>query len=79
MLWITKYNALLHSDKRNIAMTIFHGLQGSLVTYFNFFTFLFTLAKFDIYPSDVTNSYISNRHTNLAFLSMDFLVLVTVQ
>ena len=35
-------------------MTIFHRLQGSLVTYFNFLTFLFTLAKFDIYPCDDT-------------------------
>ena len=30
-------------------MTIFHRLQGFLVIYFNFITFLFTLAKFDIY------------------------------
>ena len=35
-------------------MTIFHRLQGSLVMHFNFFTFLFTLAKSDIYPQDVT-------------------------
>ena len=35
--------------KEKIFMTIFHRLQGFLVIYFNFITFLFTLAKFDIY------------------------------
>ena len=51
-------------------MTIFHRLQGSLVPYFNFFAFLFTLAKFDIYHCDVTNSYITNCHTNLAYMRL---------
>ena len=49
-------------------MTIFHCLQGSLVTYIIFFTFLFTLAKFDIYPCNFTNSYFTKRHKNLAYL-----------
>ena len=57
-------------NKEKIVMTIFHRLQGFLVTYFNCFTFLFTLAKFGIYPCDVTNSYITNRHLNLAYLGL---------
>ena len=55
-------------------MIIFHRLQGSLVTYFLVATlvttFLFTLVKFDIYPWDVTNSCVTNRHTNLAYLGL---------
>ena len=31
-------------------MITFHRLQGSLVIYFKFFTFLFILTKIDIYP-----------------------------
>ena len=58
--------ALLHSDKRKIV----HQLQGSLAIYFNFFSFLFTLAKLDIYPYDVTNSYITNCHTSLAYMGL---------
>ena len=50
-------------------MTIFHRLQGFLVIYFNFITFLFTLAKFDIYLY-VTDSYITNCHTNLAYMGL---------
>ena len=57
-------------SKGKIVMTVFHRLQGFLVTYFNCFTFLFTLAKFGIYPCDVTNSYITNRHSNLAYLGL---------
>ena len=40
MLWITKCTALLHSNERKNVMTFFHQLQGSLVTYFNFFLFI---------------------------------------
>ena len=43
MLWITKYTALLHSNKRKIVMTSFHRFQGSLVIYFNLFYLFFTL------------------------------------
>ena len=68
MLWITKYTLLLHSNKRKIVVTIFYRLQGSLAIYFNFFTFLFTLVKLDIH--DVTNSYITNCHTNLAYMGL---------
>ena len=49
-------------------MTIFYRLQGSLAIYFNFFTFLFTLVKLDIH--DVSNSYITNSHTNLAYMGL---------
>lgn len=48
-------------------MTIFHRLQRSLVTYFNLCTFLFTLAKLDIYAFDVRHSYITTRRTNSAY------------
>ena len=51
-------------------MIIFHRLQGSLVTYFHFLTFLFTLSKFDIYPCGATNSYIRNGHVNLAYMGL---------
>ena len=44
--------------------------KASWVIYFTFFTFLFILAKFDIYPYDVTNSYITNCHTNLAYMGL---------
>ena len=40
-LWITKYTALLHSNKRKIVMTIFHQLQRSLIIYFNSFFYFF--------------------------------------
>ena len=49
-------------------MTIFHQLQRSLIIYFN--SFLFILAKFDIYPYHITNSYITNYHTNLAYMGL---------
>ena len=49
MLWINKYTALLRSNKGKIVMTIFHRLQGYLVTYIKYFLFLFTLVKFGIY------------------------------
>ena len=72
MLWITKYTALLHSNKIKIAMTIFHQLQRSLIIYFNsfFFSFLFILSKFHIYPYDITISYITNYDTNLAYMGL---------
>ena len=45
---------------------------GSSITrifsYIYCFSFYFTLVKFDIY--DVTNSYITNRHTNLAYIGL---------
>ena len=50
--------------------TTFHRLQGYLVTYFTHFSFLFTLAKFDICHCDVTSSCITNFHTNLAYLGL---------
>ena len=51
-------------------MTIFHRLQGYLVTYIKYFLFLFTLVKFGIYPCDVTDSCITNLHTNLGHLGL---------
>ena len=56
--------------KEKIVMTIFHRLQRYLVTYFKYFLFTFTLAKFDIYPCDVTSSCITNLYTNLAYLRL---------
>ena len=47
-------------------MIVFHRLQGYVAIYFIFFTFLFTLAKFDIH--NVTNSCITNCHTNLTYM-----------
>ena len=47
--------------------TSFHQLQEYLVIYFKYFPFLFTLAKSDIYHCDVTDSCITNFHTNLAY------------
>ena len=61
-------------------MTIFHQLQGYLVTflkynpliftYFKYFPSTFALAKFDVMlnPFDVTS--ITNLHTNLAYLGL---------
>ena len=69
MLWINKYTATLCSNKKK-DITIFHLLQGYLVIYFNYFHFLFTLAKFDIYHWDLTSSCITNFHTNLAYLGL---------
>ena len=40
------------------------------MTIFHQFTFLFILAKFDIYPYHITNSYITNYHTNLAYMGL---------
>ena len=51
-------------------MTIFIRLQGHLVTYFQSFPFIFTLAKLDIYPCNVTSNRITNLHTNLAYLGL---------
>ena len=53
--------------------------KGSLVIYFIFFTFLFILAKFDIYPYDVTNSYITNCHTNLAYMGLTKIIVAQVE
>ena len=70
MLWINKYTALLRSNKGKIVTTIFHRLQGYLGTYIKYFLFLFTLVKFGIYPCDVTDSCITNLHTNLGYLGL---------
>ena len=51
-------------------MKIFHWLYGYLVTYFKYFSSIFTLAKFDIYPYDITSSCVRNRHTNIPYLGL---------
>ena len=75
MQWINKHTALLGSNKGKIAMTIFHWFQRYLVTYLNFFSFLFTLVKFDINSCDVSNNCITNLHTNLACLALAKVIL----
>ena len=65
-----KYTAILRSNKKKIVKIIFHQLQGYLITYFKYFPFIFTLAKFDIYPCDVTSSCVTNLHTNLPYLGL---------
>ena len=51
-------------------MTIFRQLQGSLAIFFSFFfTFLFTLAKFDINSFHVTSRY-HNSYGNLVHLGL---------
>ena len=57
-------------------MTSFHRFQGSLVIYFNLFYLFFTVAKFDIYPYDITNSYITNCLTNFAYMELAKIIVV---
>ena len=51
-------------------MTIFHRLQGSLFIYFIFLKFFIYFSEILYYPYDVTNSYITNCHTNLAYMGL---------
>lgn len=44
------------------------------VTYFEHFTFLFTLAKYNIYACDVTN--LANLDINLAYLGLTKIIVV---
>ena len=57
-------------------MTICDRFQEYLVTYFKYFVFLFTLAKFDIFCRDISNNCITNLPTKLVHLGLAKFVVV---
>ena len=67
MLWITKHYITQIKEKCHDNFSLIARIFSYI---FYFFTFLFVLAKFDIYPYNVTNSCITNCHTNLAYVGL---------